>query len=203
MKRIGYSQRVEVVESYGERRDCADQNIPRFLHACGFLPVPIMNVAGLAQSLCEELALDGIVFTGGNDLADYGGNAPERDETERRLLEYAVEKGIPVLGICRGMQFIAHYYGAGLQKVENHIRKNHHISGKINRKSVNSFHGMSTVDVHLPLEVLAVSEDGMTEAVCHREKAVAGIMWHPEREASFSQEDIDMIAGFFEGGELV
>lgn len=30
-KIVLYTQRVEVVESYGERRDCADQEIPRFL----------------------------------------------------------------------------------------------------------------------------------------------------------------------------
>lgn len=203
MKRIGYTQRVEVVEGYGERRDCADQNIPKFLSACGFLPVPIMNVAGLAALFCGELSLDGIVFTGGNDLADYGGTAPERDETEKTLLEYACEKGIPVLGICRGMQFIAHYYGAELKKVENHIRRKHCISGKINREAVNSFHGMCVVDLPPMLEVLAVSEDGVAEAICHTKRAVAGLMWHPEREKDFLQEDKNLVSGFFEGGRLI
>ena len=38
-----YTQRVEIVESYGERRDCADQNIAKFISACGYLPVPLPN----------------------------------------------------------------------------------------------------------------------------------------------------------------
>ena len=39
-----YTQRVEIVESYQERRDCADQSIPRFLETCGYIPVPVPNV---------------------------------------------------------------------------------------------------------------------------------------------------------------
>ena len=81
MKTVLYTQRVEVVKSYGERRDCADQNIARFLDACGFLPLPVPNVKELAEKMILELKPAGIVFTGGNSLTKYGGDAPERDET--------------------------------------------------------------------------------------------------------------------------
>lgn len=36
MQTVIYTQRVEIVEGYGERRDCADQNIPKFLQVCGY-----------------------------------------------------------------------------------------------------------------------------------------------------------------------
>ena len=56
MKTVLYTQRVEVVKSYCERRDCADQNIARFLSTCGFLPLPVPNVKELAEKtgLSEE-----------------------------------------------------------------------------------------------------------------------------------------------------
>ena len=51
MKTVLYTQRVEVVKSYGERRDCADQNIARFLSTCGFLPLPVPNIKELAEKM--------------------------------------------------------------------------------------------------------------------------------------------------------
>ena len=43
-KIVLYTQRVEIIESYQERRDCVDQNIPRFLEECGYIPMPVPNV---------------------------------------------------------------------------------------------------------------------------------------------------------------
>lgn len=203
MKKIIYTQRVEVIESYGERRDSVDQNIARFLNECGFLPVPIMNIPALAGPFCEEIRPDGIFLTGGNDLASYGGNAPERDETEKILLEYAMDKDIPILGICRGMQFIADYFGSELIKVNNHVRTRHMIRGEINRKEVNSFHNMGIMAVKDPLILLSRSDDGVAEVISHKEKKIAAIMWHPEREKGFSNEDINMIKTFYEKGRFV
>ena len=54
MKTVLYTQRVEVVKSYGERRDCADQNIARFLSTCGFLPLPVPNIKELAEKMMME-----------------------------------------------------------------------------------------------------------------------------------------------------
>ena len=83
MKVILYTQRVEIIESYGERRDCADQNIPRFIKACGYLPVPVPNICETAIQMTEEIKPAGIILTGGNSLVKYGGNAPERDNMEK------------------------------------------------------------------------------------------------------------------------
>ena len=44
MKKIIYTQRVEIVESYNERRDCADVEIAKLIWECGFLPVPVNNI---------------------------------------------------------------------------------------------------------------------------------------------------------------
>lgn len=203
MKKIVFTQRVDVIESYRERRDCADQNISKLLSACGFLPVPIMNNPALVKVFCDEVKLDGIFFSGGNDLSAYGGNAPERDETENALIEYAIQEGIPLFGICRGMQMIAVYFGSHLQKVENHIRVSHTVEGAISREAVNSFHGMGIKNVASPLVELAKSDDGVVEAIQHKDYRIAAIMWHPERVGDFLQEDISLITKFFNGGTFV
>lgn len=203
MKRIIFTQRVDVIESYGERRDCADQNVSGFIAACGFLPVPIMNNPLLAATFCESIEPDGIFFSGGNDLTSYGGNAPERDETERFLIEYAVKKSIPLFGICRGMQMIADYYGAGLEKIEGHIRVTHPIKGQITRDGVNSFHGMGIRGVPNPLIELSKSDDGVIEAIQHKDYRIAAIMWHPERVKGYSKEDINLVSNFYNGGAFV
>ena len=68
-------------------------------------------------------ALDGIVFTGGADVAPdlYGEAAhertytrPARDTSEMMLLRAALERDLPVLAICRGMQLMSVAYGGRL-----------------------------------------------------------------------------------------
>lgn len=200
MKKIVFTQRVDVIEGYGERRDGADQRVAAFIRACGFLPIPIVNNPDIVSVFVDDVKPDGILFTGGNDLVSYGGNASERDETERLLLEYAVKKDIPLLGICRGMQMIADCYGTKLEKVDGHVRTKHQIDGLISRDAVNSYHGWGITDVILPLVAASRSKDGTVEALKHNKYKIAAIMWHPERGKTFSKEDIDLIANFFNRG---
>ena len=98
MKKIIYTQRVELVESYGERRDCADVEIAKLIWECGFLPVPINNIPEKVQIFLEQVNPDGMFLTGGNDLSKYGGNAPERDETEKRIIDHGIRNQIPIYG---------------------------------------------------------------------------------------------------------
>ena len=59
----------------------------------------------LALAAVGELALAGVVLSGGGDLQRYGGDDPRRDATEQALLDRALERGgLPLLGVCRGMQ---------------------------------------------------------------------------------------------------
>lgn len=197
MKIILYTQRVEIVESYGERRDCADQNIPRFLEACGYLPVPVPNIRSIAGNMLWQISPAGIVLTGGNSLVKYGGNAPERDEMEKDMLQYALLHDIPVYGFCRGMQVIADYFGCVLEQVQGHVAVRHKITGKTGEMEVNSFHNQACVHAQPPLEILAQAEDGVIEAFCHKEKPVFATMWHPEREDPFRDTDIQSIRQLF------
>lgn len=192
-----YTQRVEIVKSYGERRDCVDQNIPRYLQACGFLPIALPNIRSIAEHMIEELNPAGIVLTGGNSLVKYGGEAPERDETEKAILDKALEKKIPVYGFCRGMQMILDYFGCQLEGVDNHVAVYHDLLGQYGGRSVNSFHNQACIQVKEPLEELARTADGVIEAVAVREKKILATMWHPERERKFQEEDMRLIRDLF------
>lgn len=196
-KIVLYTQRVEIIESYGERRDCADQNIPRFIEACGYLPVPIPNVLDIAGKMAQQMHPAGIVMTGGNSLVKYGGDAPERDEAERELLAFALQYGIPVYGFCRGMQVILDYFGCELEQVQGHVAVRHEVAGMLGELEVNSFHNQGCRNIKNPLEILAQSKDGVVEAVRHKEKRVLGTMWHPEREEPFRISDIQRVKELF------
>ena len=69
------------------------------------------------EAIGETLdALDGVLFSGGSDIApsEYGqdahpetnGTRPERDRSELRLLRAALERDMPVLAVCRGSQVL-------------------------------------------------------------------------------------------------
>lgn len=198
MKRaVVYTQRVEIVESYQERRDCADQNIPRFLEACGYLPVPVPNVISDLEMFVEAVSPAGILLTGGNSLNRYGGTAPERDKTDYRLIEIALRKNIPLYGFCRGMQSVLDYFGCELENVQGHVAVWHDVDGEWGNLEVNSFHNQACKKLKNPLQIMARTEDGVIEAAAYPEKNMVVTMWHPEREEPFREEDIQRVRDLF------
>lgn len=208
MKRIGITQRVDIISSYGERRDALDQQWYKLLLELNILPIPLPNISPEFVSVfVDDLRLDGVLLTGGNSLShlDFSAEdkAPERDAFELALLSYAEKKAIPVFGICRGMQVINHYFGGGLVKVEGHIAQNHKL---ISLKEsiplpsmVNSYHSWAVPNGGLAnvLDAIAVDEAGNIEAFSHKEKKIAGIGWHPEREIKFNILDLNFIKSNF------
>lgn len=196
-KIVLYTQRVEIVKSYGERRDCADQNIPCFIEACGYLPVPVPNVPCIVKQMVEWMQPAGIILTGGNSLVKYGGDAPERDEVEKEFLRIALQSDIPIYGFCRGLQMILDYFDCELEQVEGHVAVHHKIIGALGELDVNSFHNQGCRRVKEPLQVLAQTEDGVIEAVQHKSKRIMGTMWHPEREETFQISDIQRVRKLF------
>jgi gamma-glutamyl-gamma-aminobutyrate hydrolase PuuD len=199
MKAVAITQRVSVVPKYGERRDCLDQAWTRFLLLCGLSPVLLPNVAEAALALCEGAGIVGLVLTGGNDLAVLGGDAPERDAVENALLDLAELRGVPVLGVCRGMQVIQQRFGIPLRRVEGHVTKRQIIRVDGKPREVNSFHHFAALESRSPLDVWAVADDGVVKAVCHSAKPIIGIMWHPERLNPFSPADVALFRSVFAG----
>ena len=194
-KCIAMTQRVDCIESIGERRDALSQEWTALADVCGFLPLILPNHLSTVRELLEARKPDGFILTGGNDLVPYGGSAPERDELEQFLIQYSVEQRIPLLGVCRGMQMILDQFGTKLRKVEGHIRVEHALS---NGDQVNSFHSWGATECQKPLAPVVWSADGVLEGVIHQDCPwIRGIMWHPERCHPPRERDIRLIKEVF------
>ncbi len=197
MKAVAVTQRVSVVTACGERRDCLDQAWTRFLAASGLLPVLLPNVSEVALDLCEGSDIAGLVLTGGNDLAALGGDAPERDAVENALLDWAEQRGLPVLGVCRGMQVIQQRFAVRLHRVQGHVAQQQVIRINGESQKVNSYHHFAAFDSRPPLDVWGVADDGVVKAIRHSAQPITGIMWHPERSAPFSPADVALFRRVF------
>lgn len=207
MKRIGITQRVDHISSYGEYRSALDQRWIDFTFALNYFPVPLPIVSPEnIDSLYEALNLDAVLLSGGNSLSVLDPSAddasPKRDEFERALIDGALIRGLPIVGVCRGMQLLNHFFGGELVKVNGHVAVRHVVSATaigddacVVSGEVNSFHswGIPPQGLAVHLNSLAVDESGNIEAFKHQNNRVLGLMWHPEREASFVAEDINLI----------
>lgn len=171
-----------------ERRDSYSQEWSDLAQACNFLPIFIPNNINLAKKMIIEIKPEAIILTGGNDLAEYGGNAIERDIVEKYMIDYAEKNNIPLLGVCRGMQMILNYYGIKLEKVNGHVRTNHLLTNDV---EVNSFHNWAAKKGNEIIKVIERSEDGCIEEIEHVLHCnIHGIMWHPERYKPFRDDDL-------------
>ena len=195
MKCIALTQRVQILPDIHERRDSLSQEWATLSASCGFLPILLPNAIPVAEALIGQVPVDGILLSGGNDLACYGGDAPERDQVEHFLVTYAIAHKIPLLGVCRGMQLLLNYFGTPLVPVEGHVRTCHALD---NGDVVNSFHGFGALCCRPPLKAVCSSGDGVVEEVRHMEYPwIRGIMWHPERYSPMREQDISMIKELF------
>lgn len=210
MLKIGLTQRVDVIESYQERRDCLDQAWSDLILSMGWLPLPLPNKAE-KKAVCflEQVDLDGVILTGGNDLdcmQNATNSAPERDGFEHNLISECIAHNVPVLGVCRGMQFLNIYHGGTISNISNHVAVVHSIQSKdqsimplADRKCVNSYHNYGIMSDNLPDSIcsVALSPDGVIEAIAHKDLPHWGIMWHPERTPQDSR-DADLLKNLFQ-----
>lgn len=211
MKTIAITMRV--VEATGEERDAISEDWIRFLRERGFAPLLLPNDAAIAQVLCAKAKPRGLILSNGNDV---GWNqkwrstaglsvAPQRDRTEAALLDDACRAKTPILGVCRGMQMLAAYFGGRLRRVERHAGVRHSVrlengaAGRSRSARVNSYHnfGIMARDCPSTLEPFAHAEDGSVEAFRHATLPIVGVMWHPERPDAPKALDARIFADLF------
>jgi len=197
MKRIGITQRMDLLRDRQEWRDALDVELGKLLFDLGYLPIPLCNGIVDGKTYVESLDLDGFLLSGGNDI----GTMPKRDQLESVILTHASNRKIPVFGICRGLQFINTHFGGELVAIEDHVRKRHVVKGPLipQPRTVNSFHdyGIKQEVLAPELEAVVWAEDNSIEALRHRDLPILGIMWHPERDADVDIDDRNLILSHF------
>jgi len=121
------------------------------------------------------------------------------------LLDFCETRSIPVLGVCRGMQFMNVHYGGRLRPVANHVRTRHALQScgndLIMPADANSFHhyGLDATDLAPRFQPLALAPDQTIEAFTDSASRMLGIMWHPEREVPFRDVDTALLRQWFVG----
>jgi 3'(2'),5'-bisphosphate nucleotidase len=208
MKKIAITQRLIANDTYFEIREALDIDYAKVLSECGFLPI-VLPYEMAFEKYFEEINIEGVFLTGGNDLSSCQENAlsEKRDKFEKKLLNYCIKKDIPIFGICRGMQVIAEYFGSTFKEVENQVNVKHSI--KVEQDSrykvyldrlgrVNSYHQFGIDVLSEELMISAKSEAGIIKALEHKKYKIFGQMWHTEREKPFISNEVALIKDFFD-----
>ncbi|CAN5863437.1 gamma-glutamyl-gamma-aminobutyrate hydrolase family protein [soil metagenome] len=206
----------------------ADLDYVEGVARAGGVPLILPPVGGTKNVEMILDSLDGLLLSGGSDLhpSHYGEDPvpeldvtiPERDEFELALLEMAFRRGMPVFGICRGMQVLNVALGGTLyQDLPSQIgpdlimhrqespkwQATHEvefydrtlsvgISGNDVIK-VNSYHHQAVKDLSGELVLSGCSSDGLIEAVESRDVSdqwIVAVQWHAEamRETGVEQQ---------------
>ncbi len=185
---------------------------------------PVVLSADQDDSTVDDLLslCSGVVLTGGEDVdprryrgdAEAAGNVSvERDDLEFQIIERALERDLPILLLCRGLQIMNVALGGTLyedlpsQGVAglDHDRTGSDISRDIHEVRVdgvellrgvfpedgfrcNSTHHQAIRELGEGLVAVGWSEDGIIEVVEYRGERtdawIAGVQWHPERMLS-------------------
>jgi putative glutamine amidotransferase len=176
----------------------------RAITAAGGLPVHLPQHVDPGEYAGH---LDGLLLSGGADVdpARYGAAADlatgpiedDRDRAEIGLIELAVGEGLPVLGICRGLQLLNVWAGGTLhQDVASHARYDRPPADRVDTVvvepdsrlgaiygatvRVNSLHHQTVDRVADGWLVTARSGDGTVEAIEWPKHEVLAVQWHPE-----------------------
>lgn len=208
MKKIALSQRLHTVPEYGERRDALDVRWAGLLDMLGMVPLAIPSGLRAPGDWLDAVGADGIILTGGNDLAIVK-DSPEsrlRDELESKVIGWGLDRVKPLLGVCRGAQALAYHFGAKIVAAEGHVGNRHQlrltpegrqVMPSFSEPTVNSYHDFGIGALPKPLVTLATSDDGLIEAFCHKNLPLWGILWHPEREPDLCNADRAIIESVF------
>jgi gamma-glutamyl-gamma-aminobutyrate hydrolase PuuD len=221
---IGISQNVICGEF--RNSDGLEHDYYTLFSSLGVQLLPFPNQPLEINTYLEQFSPKRIILSGGNDIipnnnseisTDCKTKIIQRGETESKLLEYAMKNDVPVLGICRGMQYINMYFKGNLHcdlegeiDILNHIASTHDLKivdseAKIffgDSYNVNSFHnqGIKKGDLAKRLKSFAETSDGVIEGIYHPTYPIVGIQWHPERINSDVNKDKQLMQAFLNRG---
>lgn len=191
----------------------------------GGVPILIPNVKSIEDMSLVLDKIDGLLLSGGHDVnprtykernSGKAGNFDNiRDHQEIFMTEYALERDIPILGICRGLQvlnitlggtihqdlpsagFFAHSMSNSLRNEPSHslkILEDSPLYEIFKRDEIwtNSYHHQGINELGKGLKVAALSEEGLIESVyLDGKKFALAVQWHPEM--MYDNEEMNLI----------
>jgi putative glutamine amidotransferase len=191
-KRIGITLRIVRADAYTEKRDALSHDWPSIIEQVGGYLVLIPNTLSNVWEFLESVHPEGLIFSGGDNIGDDA----ERDKTELDILSYGIARQVPILGVCRGMQVINQLLGGAIETGvgSEHVNKHHAVNITDDsfalflkeQTVVNSYHSniISPGGLAADLKPFALSPDGTVEGFYHTSLPIVGVMWHPERDPS-------------------
>jgi putative glutamine amidotransferase len=212
---------MKIALSVSDKEKAKGPNSPYFraLVAAGAQGEELELLAAADGAQLHAGDFDGVLFAGGEDVdpAFYGEQKKyesveisyDRDQFEMKLLEHALHRRLPILGICRGAQVINVGFGGTLyqdlaQDAAPEFEHRQTVAGKARSDTshtvtvtepgsllagaiagscrVNSMHHQAIKHLGRGLKVTARSEDGLVEAVEAADDYpfLLAVQWHPE-----------------------
>lgn len=204
-----------------QRADLLPTQYADAVEATGGVPLLLPPLAQTGAADAVVARLDGLVITGGADVdpSRYADAAhpstadwrPDRDAWEVALLDAAEAVGLPVLGVCRGMQVMAVHAGGVLdQHVPDLVEHDQHspggdafgeteivtlagtrVAGLVGERLTVNCHHHQSVRTHPGYAAVAHAADGTLEAMEGAgDRFCVGVQWHPE-----TATDVGLLAG--------
>lgn len=188
----------EQVDSHGVPIDVLESTYVRYFEQFGVDLFQLSNFTTNLDRILDVNKFDLIVLTGGGSIPGrfYWEEHDDfiqlnRDRLEWKLMEYSLKNNIPILAICRGMEYMNVFLGGKITKFNTSLKesrvigKEHDIIlGDGTKISVNNYHndGIFKNDLAEGLEVIGLDvENDVVEAIYSQKMKWFGLQWHPER----------------------
>lgn len=196
--KIGITMRITESSDYYELRNSIAVDWIDFLnlHFSEYDLILLPNSNFNIIDYLKSLGINCFFLVGGEDI----GSHEIRDNTELKICKYAHENNLPVIGICRGLQILTHYFGGEIVKGDiqfsrEHLATRHKIRLKNKIEEVNSYHSNTIKNLPKNFNIIAKDiNDDSIEAASYEN--FLGLMWHPERENNIPEWQILLIKNF-------